>query len=266
MMVILLLAILVPTWAVGHLIAGKYPVASLKKDSQASGVAETNQSGHDDDVAPDEDDGEEVHHDHDEHEDHGEHEGADHVHSDSPEAAANLPSSENQAQEMPASVGVESVGVASVGVEQKLYDEVAGERDELKSTLESLQDDQELAKEREKKLAQEKQQLTQQIRQLNQRVAEQAEAMQAKEMQVKQRQAKVESIVMPVAEPELDSPLDSKPDPKRSWTSTSGKAVVATLVGVEGETALLSARGRTFRVPIAKLIPADQTIIRQLFP
>jgi FtsZ-interacting cell division protein ZipA len=52
----------------------------------------------------------------------------------------------------------------------------------------------------------------------------------------------------------------------RPWTSTSGKQVNAALLGREGDVAILTARGQTFRVPLNQLIPADQDAIRKRFP
>jgi hypothetical protein len=52
----------------------------------------------------------------------------------------------------------------------------------------------------------------------------------------------------------------------RAWTSTSGKQVNAALLGREGNVAIMSARGQSFRVPLDQLVPADQDAIRKQFP
>lgn len=50
---------------------------------------------------------------------------------------------------------------------------------------------------------------------------------------------------------------------ERSWTNSSGKTIVATLVEIAGDKAVLQMAGRNFEVPIATLSPADQKFINE---
>lgn len=50
---------------------------------------------------------------------------------------------------------------------------------------------------------------------------------------------------------------------ERSWTNSAGKTIVATLVEISGEQAVLQMGGRNFEVPIASLSPDDQTFIAE---
>lgn len=50
---------------------------------------------------------------------------------------------------------------------------------------------------------------------------------------------------------------------ERSWTNSSGKTIVATLVEIAGEKAVLQMAGKNFEVPIATLSPADQKFISE---
>ena len=50
----------------------------------------------------------------------------------------------------------------------------------------------------------------------------------------------------------------------RTWTSTDGRTMQASLTGVEGDTAVFrTAAGQAARVPLARLSPADQEFIRR---
>jgi len=49
---------------------------------------------------------------------------------------------------------------------------------------------------------------------------------------------------------------------ERSWTNSGGKTIVATLVEIAGESAVLQMNGNNFEVPIATLSPTDQEFIR----
>jgi len=49
---------------------------------------------------------------------------------------------------------------------------------------------------------------------------------------------------------------------ERSWTNSSGKTIVATLVEIAGEKAVLQMNGNNFEVPIATLSPTDQEFIK----
>lgn len=49
---------------------------------------------------------------------------------------------------------------------------------------------------------------------------------------------------------------------ERSWTNSGGKTIVATLIEIAGESAVLQMNGNPFKVPIASLSPADQEFIK----
>ena len=49
---------------------------------------------------------------------------------------------------------------------------------------------------------------------------------------------------------------------ERSWTNSGGKKIVATLIEIAGESAVLQMNGNPFKVPIASLSPADQEFIK----
>lgn len=49
---------------------------------------------------------------------------------------------------------------------------------------------------------------------------------------------------------------------ERSWTNSSGKVIVAKLVEIAGDKAVLNMSDRNFEVPIASLSPADQEFIK----
>jgi len=49
---------------------------------------------------------------------------------------------------------------------------------------------------------------------------------------------------------------------ERSWTNSGGKTIVATLVEIAGEKAVLQMNGSNFEVPIATLSPTDQEFIK----
>ncbi|MEX2579823.1 MAG: c-type cytochrome domain-containing protein [Verrucomicrobiales bacterium] len=56
---------------------------------------------------------------------------------------------------------------------------------------------------------------------------------------------------------------DSKPEP-RQWTNREGKSITATLVGVEGEEALLrTSNGTVHRYPVAKLSEASRAALAE---
>lgn len=49
---------------------------------------------------------------------------------------------------------------------------------------------------------------------------------------------------------------------ERAWTNSGGKTIVATLVEIAGEKAVLKMNGSNFEVPVASLSPADQEFIK----
>ncbi|HRQ88220.1 MAG TPA: hypothetical protein PLA50_05445, partial [Bacteroidia bacterium] len=51
------------------------------------------------------------------------------------------------------------------------------------------------------------------------------------------------------------------PAEERSWTNSSGKTIVATLVEVSGENAVLEMGGKNFSVPLASLSQADRDFV-----
>lgn len=53
------------------------------------------------------------------------------------------------------------------------------------------------------------------------------------------------------------------PAAERSWTNSSGKTIVATLVEISGDKAVLQMAGKNFEVPIASLSPDDQKFISE---
>lgn len=50
---------------------------------------------------------------------------------------------------------------------------------------------------------------------------------------------------------------------ERSWTNNTGKTIVATLVEISGEKAVLQMAGKNFEVPIASLSPGDRKFIEE---
>ena len=59
----------------------------------------------------------------------------------------------------------------------------------------------------------------------------------------------------------LSGAITPSPAEERSWTNNSGKTIVAKLVEVSGEDAVLQMNGKDFPVPIASLSPGDQEFI-----
>ncbi len=58
--------------------------------------------------------------------------------------------------------------------------------------------------------------------------------------------------------------LTKRPDPiEGNWTNMEGKVITATLIRVEGESAVLLMNGNEFKYPVANLSPTDQTKIRE---
>jgi hypothetical protein len=53
------------------------------------------------------------------------------------------------------------------------------------------------------------------------------------------------------------------PAAERSWTNSTGKTIVATLVEIAGDKAVLQMAGKNFEVPIASLSPDDQKFIAE---
>ena len=60
----------------------------------------------------------------------------------------------------------------------------------------------------------------------------------------------------------VSAPL-ALPATERSWTNSSGKSIVATLVEISGDKAVLQMSGKNFEVPIATLSPDDQKFIAE---
>lgn len=58
--------------------------------------------------------------------------------------------------------------------------------------------------------------------------------------------------------------LTKRPDPiEGNWTNREGKVITATLIRVEGASAVLLMNGNEFKYPVANLTEADQARIRQ---
>lgn len=64
------------------------------------------------------------------------------------------------------------------------------------------------------------------------------------------------SSTVSVIDPDLKS--------KRMWTAVTGQSVEATFVGIEDNIVLLSAKGKTFRIPINQLAASDQRSVAQM--
>ena len=60
------------------------------------------------------------------------------------------------------------------------------------------------------------------------------------------------------------SVIDSDLKSKRMWTAVTGQSVEATFVGVEDNIVLLSAKGKTYRIPINQLAASDQRSVAQM--
>ena len=60
------------------------------------------------------------------------------------------------------------------------------------------------------------------------------------------------------------SVIDSDLKSKRMWTAVTGQSVEATFVGIEDNIVLLSAKGKTFRIPINQLAASDQRSVAQM--
>jgi hypothetical protein len=254
LLVLVLLLILLPVWAAGHWVVGQYPAGNTAESFPSAQVTTTGLS--------------------------------------LPEPSS---TAANPPEDMASSSSVASASVAmeasdSADLESVEHqDRLIVERDRLARENEKLFAEQELASERldqmttdnallskqKQQLSEQKQLLSNQKQQLQsemQSLQEQATTQADQLRSARSRLQKMEQQIVAMKQmsiagstKEKSTPTASpKPDLQRRWRSISGKVVPAKFEGLQGDVVLLSTRGKTFRVPLSKLIPEDRAIAREL--
>jgi vacuolar-type H+-ATPase subunit I/STV1 len=250
LLVILLLVILVPTWALGHWLSGTYPVSSNTTMASASdpsssdvlsttdkglsyGSLDGGSSGQVDDAEIDSD-------------------GTDESYAEVNASSQGAPSD--------AVLAAANDSAAKVSDLQEKLAAVSAHRDRLQMQLENSAQQSEETMKQQDLWRQERNEFVKQIQQQKQRLA-------SLQQQIN-RQSPVpkpdpDAIVSTATSSEPASTIASL-NRKRGWKAINGKIVEAELVGIEGDIVLLKARGKVFRVPLSKLAEEDRAIANQL--
>ena len=281
-MVILLLIILIPTWAVGHWISGTYPA-----------VADSDEVTNNENHSPDSDKGFENKVDAGSHHSMGSHQSSGSHHrmgpSDHDEVTVPTTDSDSSQELESMKADVEAMKMAAsksdaalVAIRQQLSS-VSAERDRLDEQLKAqalkaqaesnANQPKTVSPKQVKAWGQLKEKLQSQINKQTQQIGKQRTKIASLEKQLKAANAPAAAAVAPtvaggpgVPVPAAGTAVENPPGPKakRAWTAITGQAVEATFVGLEGSTVLLKSKGRVFRVPLEKLAEADRAIAVEL--
>ena len=270
LMVILLLLILIPTWAFGHWLAGSYPVASSAATADDAGFesseADANSAlgGSLTDANPGVDgfalgepgtatsrSGGSETKSHDQTASGDANAPASNTgHADAVDPALARQNAANEAAAKAAEAKVVEANQEIAALKQQLTT-ISSQRDQLKLQVDSAATQTDQAKQAATQWDQERQKLMGQLSQHEQQITDLNQKLQASNAVVRQ----------PTADPVAATPKASR---TRSWTASTGQVVKATFVRVEGDTVLLESKGSLFRIPISRLAAADQAIVGQL--
>jgi hypothetical protein len=241
-LVLILLLILLPVWAFGHWVLGKYPAAGAKATVPSNQVSLESSGLDQTGVAqPDLSSG---------------------------GIATGSAGSQNSAEmaDLSGSAYVDREPGQSQ-VTQEATQELKAKYEQLAAETKMLQEEREASLAEMRRIASENQaisdenqQLQNELRGFQRQVSDQSGRLQSAQRSI--ADLKTQLIVMQsAANPKAPSNTIAR---QRKWRSTSGRIVPATFEGLQDDVVLLSTRGKTFRVPLNKLIAEDQAIAKQL--
>ncbi len=261
LLVILLLIILIPTWALGHWLSASNPASS---GATATGVTQGGATQGIDvtSIA---------------NEDSSSNSQREEITNGVDDANADLV----DAQEIRGDAGMPEHAAAPAGVVQG-DSELSATINDLKEQLAAVSAQRDRLKTQAAKSAQLQEQSTkqeavwkQQRQDFITRIQQQEQKLAALQKQVKTRPAMpnpdqaatASAVALPANASsnaqQINSPIIS-PSRKRGWKAVTGKVVEAEFMGLEGDIVLLQAKGKVFRVPLSKLAEEDRVIANQL--